>query len=163
MNAGRAFVAGMVGGAAMSALMWMARAMGMPANLEMMLGTMVADPGTTAWIIGLAMHLMLSGAIALIYAWAFEHVTHRAGWLVGAGFGIVHAIIAGIVMGMIPMIHPRMPSPVMPPGAFMSNLGAMGVVAVFMLHLVYGAVVGAMYGPPVHGHFAPDDQHVARP
>jgi len=151
MKAGKAFVAGMVGGAVMSVLMWMARTMmGMPANLEMMLGTMVTDPGTTAWMIGFVTHLMISGAIALIYAWAFEHVTHRAGWLVGAGFGVVHAIIAGMVMGMMPMIHPRMPNPVMPPGAFMSHLGTMGVVAEFMLHLIYGAVVGAMYGAVIH-------------
>jgi len=150
MKVGKAFVAGMAGGAVMSALMWMARMMGMPANLEMMLGTMVTDPGTTAWIIGFVMHLMISGAIALIYAWAFEHVTHRAGWLVGAGFGVVHAIIAGMVMGMMPMMHPRMPNPVMPPGAFLSNLGTMGVVAEFMLHMIYGAVVGAMYGAVIH-------------
>lgn len=87
MNGGNAFVAGVVGGLVMSGLMWLARTMmAMPANLEMMLGTMVADPGSTAWIIGFAMHLMISGAIALIYAWAFEHVTHRAAWLIGAGF-----------------------------------------------------------------------------
>jgi hypothetical protein len=151
MKAGRAFVAGMVGGAVMSALMWMGRTvMGMPANLEMMLGTMFTDPGATAWIIGFVMHLMISGAIALIYAWAFEHITHRAGWLLGAGFGIVHAIIGGMVMGMMPMMHPRMPNPIMPPGAFMSSMGTMGVVAEFVLHMVYGAVVGAMYGAVVH-------------
>ena len=50
-------------------------------------------------------------------------------------------------MGMIPLMHPRMPDPVMPPGFFMSNLGTIGPIAVFMLHLVYGAIVGAMYGP----------------
>ena len=36
------------------------------------------------------------------------------------------------------------------PGAFMANLGMMGVGAFFMLHLIYGAIVGAMYGPVVH-------------
>lgn len=155
MKTGTAFVAGVVGGAVMSALMWMARTMmGMPANLEMMLGTMVMDQGTTAWIIGFVMHLMISGAIALVYAWGFEHVTHRAGWLVGAGFGIAHAVIAGLVMGMMPMMHPRMPDPVMAPGAYMSALGTMGVVAEFMLHMVYGAVVGAMYGAVVHARMA---------
>lgn len=163
MNAGRAFVAGLVGGAVMSVLMWMARTMmGMPANLEMMLGTMVTDPGTTAWLVGFVMHLMISGAIALIYAWAFEHVTHRAGWVVGVGFGVVHAIIAGVVMGMMPMMHPRMPNPVMPPGAFMSQLGAMGVLAEFMLHMIYGAVVGAMYGPVVHDRLTVGDHRAAR-
>ncbi len=152
MKTQSAFVAGMVGGVVMSIVMWMARLMGMQMNLEMMLGTMVADPGMTTWVIGFVIHLILSGAIALIYAWGFEHVTHRAGWLVGAGFGIIHAIIAGMFMGMVPMIHPRMPTPVAPPGAFLSNMGTMGVVALFMLHIIYGAVVGAMYGPVLHGH-----------
>ena len=75
----------------MSVLTGLARMMGVPANIEMMLGTMVADPGTTAWLIGFVMHLTLSGLIALIYAWGFEHVTHKAGWAVGTGFGLVHA------------------------------------------------------------------------
>jgi len=151
MKAGTAFVAGVVGGAVMSVLMWMARTMlGMPVNLEMMLGTMVADPGTTAWLIGFVMHLMISGAIALLYAWGFENVTHRAGWLVGAGFSLIHIVIAGVVMGMMPMMHPRMPNPISPPGAFMSNLGVMGIVAEVMLHVIYGAIVGAMYGAVVH-------------
>ncbi len=162
MKTGTAFTAGVVGGAAMSALMWMARTvMGMPANLEMMLGTMVMDPGTTAWITGFVMHLMISGAIALLYAWGFEHLTHRAGWLIGAGFGILHAIVAGIFMGMMPMMHPRMP-PMMEPGAYMSNLGMMGVVAEFMLHIVYGAIVGAMYGTVLHRHGVVDESRPIR-
>jgi hypothetical protein len=151
MKAGKAFVAGITGGLVMSVLMWIGRTMGMPANLEMMLGTIVLDPGATAWIIGLVMHLTISGSIALIYAWGFEHVTHRAGWLVGGSFGIVHAVIAGTVMGMMPAMNPRMPTPIMAPGAFMSSLGTMGVVAEFVLHLVYGAIVGAMYGAVLHG------------
>jgi len=149
MNTGRAFGVGVVGGIVMSIVLAMARLMGIPANLEMMEGTMFMDPGPMAWVMGFIMHLVLSGLIALVYAWGFEHVTHRSGALVGAGFGIVHAVIAGMVMGMMPMIHPRMPSPVMPPGAFMSHLGIMGPIAVFMLHMIYGAIVGRMYAPVV--------------
>ncbi len=153
MKIGKAFLAGVIGGAVMSALMWMGRViMEVPANLEMMLGTMVLEPGSTAWIIGLMMHLMISGLIAIIYAWGFERVTHRAGWLVGAGFGLIHAIIAGMVMGTMPAMHPRMPEPMMPPGAYLSSMGAMGVMMEFVLHLIYGAIVGAMYAPVLHGH-----------
>lgn len=151
MNAQRAFVAGVTGGAVMSLLLVMARTvMGMPANLELMLGAMFVDPSTTAWMIGVVMHLMISGVIALAYAWGFENVTHRAGWLVGVGFSLIHVVIAGVAMGMIPMMHPRMPNPMSPPGAFMSNLGTMGIVAEVMLHVIYGAVVGAMYGAVIH-------------
>ena len=148
MNFGRAFLAGVIGGAAMSVGLAMGRAMGMPANLEMMLGTMTgSQPGATAWAAGFVAHIVISGLIALIYAVGFEYVTHRAGWLVGAGFGFIHAIIGGLFMGVMPMMHPLIPGRMPAPGAFMSNMGAMGVVAEFTLHLIYGAVVGAMYTP----------------
>lgn len=148
INGGRAFVAGMTGGAVMTGIMWMARTfMGMPMNLEMMEGTMlVHTPGTAAWVVGFVMHLMISGLIALAYAWAFEHVVHRSGAGVGALFGLVHAVVAGVAMGMVPSVHPLIPEQMPAPGAFLSNI-PMGVVALFMLHAIYGAVVGAMYVP----------------
>ncbi|MBA3657860.1 MAG: hypothetical protein H0W69_10970 [Gemmatimonadaceae bacterium] len=149
MKVGKALIAGIVGGAAMTTLAWLARQMGIDINAEMMLGTMVSPPGTGAWLIGFAMHMMLSVVIALIYAWGFERVTHRAGAVVGLGFAVIHVIIAGIVMGMIPAIHPMIPEQMPAPGAFLANMGTT-FVAVFVLeHLVYGTIVGALYGPVV--------------
>ena len=152
MSAGRAFVAGMVGGAAMSAVMWMGRSMlGMDVNLSMMLGTMfVQPPGAVAWIVGFIMHLMISGLIALIYAWGFEHVTHRAGWLVGVLFSLIHSIGTGLFMGMVPAMHPLIPEKMPAPGFFLANKGGMYVVMLFVLHAIYGAIVGAMYGSVEH-------------
>lgn len=72
-----------------------------------MQGTMLGlEPGTTAWIVGFIMHLMISGLIALVYAAGFEYITHRAGWIMGVAFSIVHVLIGGIVMGMVPAMHP---------------------------------------------------------
>jgi hypothetical protein len=148
MNYTRAVLGGIVGGAVMSLLMAAGRAMGMQANLEMMLGTMFgAAPGPGTWMLGFAMHLVISALIAVVYGWGFEYLTHRSGWSVGFGFAVVHAVIAGVVMGMIPAIHPLIPEQMPAPGAFMSNLGMIGIAAEFMLHVVYGAIVGAMYGP----------------
>lgn len=47
----------------------------------MILGTMVTDPSATARLIGLGVHLIVSGVIAFSDAWSFENVTHRSGWL----------------------------------------------------------------------------------
>ena len=149
MKAGRAFAAGVAGGIVMSIILAMARGMGMPAQLEMLEGTMMLPPGPAAFWLGMMMHLIISGVIGLIYGWGFEAV-RRAGWVTGLGFGVIHAIIAGMAMGMMPMIHPRIP-PMHAPGWFMSNIGMMGVAAMVMLHLIYGAVVGAIYGPVQHG------------
>lgn len=131
----------------MSALMFLGRAaMGMDVNLEMMMGTMFLEPGPAAWILGFAMHLMVSGLIALAYAWGFETVTKRADAGRGAAFSLVHILIAGVVMGaMIPVVHRLIPEQMPGPGFFLANHGTMGVVAFVVLHLVFGAVVGAMY------------------
>lgn len=150
MRYGRAVLGGVIGGAVMSLMMALGRSMmGMQANLEMMLGTMFgAAPGPGTWLLGFGMHLMISALIALIYAWGFERLTHRGGWQMGLGFGVIHAVIGGVAMGMMPAIHPLIPEQMPAPGAFMSNLGMMGIVAEFVLHMVYGAIVGATYGRP---------------
>jgi hypothetical protein len=129
MKYGKAFAAGIVGAIAMTIIMVMARAMGMPANLEMMLGTMMGNPPSAmAWVIGLIMHLIAGGV-----------------------FGVIHTLFSGlVVLGMLPAIHPLVPEMMAAPGVFMANLGVEGVVAFVALHLIYGAMVGAMYGPVLH-------------
>ncbi|MDT7858370.1 hypothetical protein RQM47_17100 [Rubrivirga sp. S365] len=153
MKTGKAFLAGVVGGAVMSAIMFMARTvMGMDVKLELLLGTMVGlQPGTTAWIVGFVMHLMISGLIALAYAWAFENVLHRANAGAGVMVSVVHIVVAGVFMGLMPMMHPLVPEQMEGPGFFMLGLGVMGLVAFVMLHVIFGAIVGAMYGPALHG------------
>lgn len=153
MNYGRAFLGGVIGGAVMSLIMAMARNfMGMPVHLEMMEGTMLGlQPSTTTWVIGFIMHLIISGIIGIIYAFGFEYAAHRSGLGVGIVFSLVHIIIGGIVMGMVPMMHPLVPEQMPAPGYFMSKLGVMGMIAFVMLHIIYGAIVGAMY-PPVQHH-----------
>ncbi len=112
-------------------------------------------PSAAKWVMGFIMHLIAGGIFVLIYAVGFEYLTHRAGWLVGAGFGLIHSLFAGLFMAMMPAMHPLIPEAMPAPGAFMSNLGMMGVVAEIMLHLIYGAIVGAMYGPVSHRPVGP--------
>jgi hypothetical protein len=151
MKMGRAFFAGAVGGVAMTALGWVARQIGLQMNGEMMLGTMVSrSPGGAAWLIGFAIHLTLSLLIALPYAWGFERVTHRAGATVGLGFAIIHLIIAGLMMAIMPAVHPMIPEQMPAPGAFLANMGPPFVALFVIEHLIYGTIVGALYGPVLH-------------
>jgi len=147
MRLGRAVIFGVVGAAAMSMMMLLARTMGMPAALEMMLGTMTgAGPGPGPFALGLAIHLVMGGLFGIGYAWLFERVLHHGGAVAGVGIGLVHAVFAGIFMAVIPIIHPLIPAEMPAPGAFMANLGPMGVVAEFALHAIFGAIVGGGYG-----------------
>src|SRR5690606_35157864 len=83
MKSRSAFPVGVVGGAAMSAVMFLARLLGLQANLGMMLGTLFLPPGAVAWGVGFVVHLVVSGLIGLLYGRGFERVTHRAS--AGAG------------------------------------------------------------------------------
>jgi hypothetical protein len=148
LNTRSAFLAGVAGGAAMSIGLAGLRALGIPADFEMMLGTMTGlDPGTTALAIGFAIHFLIAGLIGLVYAWGFERVTRRAGVTIGAAFSVLNAIAGGLFMGLVPVMHPLIPESMPAPGAFMANLGTAGILAEFILHLVYGGVVGAVYRP----------------
>lgn len=149
MRTRAAFVAGVAGGAVMSIVMVIARALGMSASLEMMLGTLLLPPGTLAWIVGLAMHLLISGGIGLVYAWVFEHVTRRAGVRMGLALSTLHTMIGGLFLGILPAVHRLMPEQMAPPGELFVRDGWPGVVAFVVSHALYGAIVGARCEPAV--------------
>jgi hypothetical protein len=147
MKFGKAFIVGVVAGAALSLMLAIARSLGLPANLEVMQGSIVTGSvGPSAYALGLVMHLVISGLIAMFYAIVFEFGTRRAGVWIGLLLSIVHTLIAGVFMAIAPMIHPLIPSELSAPGAFMANLGAPGVILFIALHLVFGAIVGGLYG-----------------
>jgi len=119
----------------------------LPAGVGLPLGTMTGMmPSGTTFAIGLVVHLMRGAALAVAYAWLFERVAHRGRWTPGALVAIPHIVLAELMMGAIPMMHPLMPNPVAPRGVFMSGLSPMGVGAVLMLHVIFGAIVGGVYG-----------------
>jgi hypothetical protein len=149
MKFGRAAVAGVTGGVAMTILAWIVRQMGIDMNPEMMFGTMLTS-GNGAWNAGFTMHMMFSIGFALIYAWGFERLVHRADALVGLGFAVVHIIVAGLAMALIPMVHPMIPERMPAPGAFLAKMGPTFVGLFVLEHLMYGAIVGALYGPVRH-------------
>lgn len=136
------FGVGVLGAAAMSLLMALARGMGLTQmNLEMMLGTMLASPSGGTRFLGFVWHLINGGIFALIYAAGFKALG-RASASLGLGFGTIHWVVAGVFMGMVPLMHPMIPEMMAPPGYFGVNGGAFDFVAELMLHWVYGGIVG---------------------
>lgn len=144
MDPRRLFLFGVFGGALMTMLMTFARLLGLPMSFELLLGTLVGiPPGLVAWIVGLGIHLALSGLIALVYGWAFEHLPpHHAGRDVGMLYSLAHVFIAGTLLSAIPLIHPAMPGVLEEPGPFYAERGLIAVLLFFVAHVIYGAVVG---------------------
>ena len=146
MRAGLAFLTGVIAGAVMIALLITARIAGITEmNIALTLGSMITREITAGtWALGFLMHLALSGLIALIYASVFEAV-RRSTWRLGLIGGAIHTAIAGLVMLLIPAIHPIIPDVIAAPGAFGVNYGAATVATFVFLHLIYGAIVGGVY------------------
>jgi len=126
MNVKRALGAGAAGTAAMTMLMLAAPMMGMP---RMPIGEMLGGFLGIGIVAGWAMHGAIGLVLAVIYAVA------AAGRLRGAVYGFLVFLVAQLAV-----------SPMMGGGVFSG--GQMLVVAGSLLgHLVYGSVMGAVYGP----------------
>jgi hypothetical protein len=125
-------------------------------SLPYMLGTMLTPSRDRAKLLGFGMHLLNGWAFSLLYVAAFE-AWGRASPLLGAAIGVVHAafvLTAG--MRFLPGLHPRMASEdqgptvtrqLEPPGFLALNYGVRTPLSVLAAHAVFGAILGAFYGP----------------
>jgi hypothetical protein len=104
-------------------------------------------------VVGYAWHIVNGLVFSLVYFAVFEAVG-RAGWAFGLALGAVHACFVGggLVNVVLPAVHPRMGTPwsdaeetpiLEQPGFMLVNYGRMTAVVTFVLHLAYGAIVGA--------------------
>ena len=102
-------------------------------DIPLLLGTIFTANRRRASVIGYAIHFVNGLLFALVYYGIFAAVG-RAGWLFGAGLGVVHAMFAGgaLVNILLPAVHPRMGTPwsdaeetplLEPPGFGLRNYG----------------------------------------
>ena len=141
-----AITAGLVGTAVISLMMAMAPRMGMPPMaIWELLGSMFDPSGNRA--LGWAAHIMMGVAFALIYAFVWSAGIGSATVLNGAAFGVVHWVLVGLAMGMIPAIHAGMRAGATPaPGLFMMGSGGlMDFMGGLVGHTAYGVVVALTY------------------
>lgn len=146
MNAAKGFVAGVIGGAVFSVILALGRSLGMPVNLELILGTFLGGSlDLWHWLFGFAIQLLLAGALGVAFAAGFEHLVQRADWLIGVAFSVVAIWVLGLALALVPYVHPLVPERLAPPGAFLSYAGYWGTQLFVLAMAAYGAVVGALY------------------
>jgi hypothetical protein len=147
MKIRRALGFGVLGALAISVLSALLRAAHVPIDLELILGTLTGlGPGPLASGVGLLVHLAIGAAFGLLYGFLFERVWNHGGAATGMILGVLHAALIGMVLGLTPRFHPLIPSVLPSPGPYFANLGPLGVVAFFAVHVLYGAIVGRGYG-----------------
>jgi hypothetical protein len=130
LNFRRAVLAGIVGTAAMTMLMLVAPLMGMPKMpIGEMLGSFLHIGSAAGW----AMHVVIGLVLALIYAgWV-------AAWLPGG------PALSGAIYGFGVFLLAQLAVAPMMGGAVFSGGNMPMIAGSLMGHLVYGALVGAVY------------------
>ena len=132
---GKGMLAGFAATVVLSALMLMKTAMGiMPAlDLPKMIAGMMGRPGTPA--VGWVAHFMIG---IVLYGVAIVLLSRRL-----PGSHTVRGMIVGAIGWLVMM---TMLMPMAGGGLFALGLGLMAPVMTLMLHLIFGAVLGAGYG-----------------
>jgi uncharacterized membrane protein YagU involved in acid resistance len=139
MNLSRAAVAGLLGTAAMTALLLVEPSIGLPKiAMGQVLSTSLGL--TTAHLsigpaLGWALHFLIGMALAVTYAAAFDRRLPGTGVVRGLTFGILVFVVAQVVF--MPLV-----------GGGIFSRGDSELLAGSLLgHLLYGGVVGWTYGP----------------
>jgi hypothetical protein len=119
-------------------------------RLELLLGSIMTGRyvGTDTWTLGFAWHLLNGGIFALFYQAIFRTVG-RAGPALGALLGVVHWMLAGVILPIFMFVRPALVG--VDAGSDYFVWGAWGGMTFFgslILHLVYGTTVGALAPPP---------------
>jgi hypothetical protein len=154
MSLAGALVGGAVGTLVLTSGMRVAQEIGWTRmDIPLVLGTMFTPRRRAAAIIGYAVHLANGFLFALVYYGIFSAAGH-AGWLFGLALGGLQAAFVGSagLNVLLPTIHPRMGTPwtnsretplLEPPGFLLVNYGPVTAIVTLVLHLAYGAIVGA--------------------
>lgn len=131
LNLGRSILAGLVGTAVMTMLMLAAPLMGMP---KMPIGEMLGSFLHIGAVAGWGVHVLIGLTLALMYAAVAAAVLPGAPALRGAIYGFGVFLVAQIVV-----------TPMMGGGVFSGGDVRM-IMGSLVGHLIYGGLVGAIYG-----------------
>lgn len=147
----------LVGTSVMTVLMETAQARRLTRmSLPYILGTMITERRPLIRVCGSLFHLLNGLVFGSVYAVVFERLK-RSGPLTGAAIGALHGATALVcIIPVVQEVHPRMseedegpdPTPMLQaPGFLALNYGIQTPAGAMAAHLVYGAIVGAMYRP----------------
>ena len=141
-----AVVAGLAGTIVMSIALAMGPQMGMPKmDFVGLLGSLFSPKQNRA--VGWILHLLIGVFWAFVYAAVWAAGIGSPDVTIGALFGIVHWLIAGLLIGLVSAVHAgARAGTVQAPGFYLLNLGgSMGFFGGLMGHIIFGLTVGLVY------------------
>ena len=142
-NAGSAILAGFVATVVLSVLMLMKAMMGIMPDLDIaqMLGSMMGTGPAMGWVGHFFIGTVLWG---LLFSFLAPHLPGSSNWQRGIVFGL------GAWLIMMIMVMPMAGA-----GLFGLRMGPMAPVMTAMLHAIFGAVLGGVFGALTRVRAAP--------
>lgn len=136
----KGLLAGLVATLVLSAIMVLKSMIGIMPELDLpkMIAGMMGQPGMP--VIGWAAHFMIG---IVVYGVAIARLDHKL-----PGSHTVQGVVLGAIGWLIMMV---MLMPMAGAGLFGMNMGIMAPMMTLVLHLIFGAVLGAVYGRAVRG------------
>jgi len=120
----------------------------MKMNILYLLGSMMVRHKASAYIAGIMVHGAMSISFALAHVGvyrAFGLDSNLVAW--GLLFGLVHYLVIGMALGMMPMMHPRIKAgEIQAPGAYALSYPTATAAGFLMLHLLFGGLYGFFSG-----------------
>jgi hypothetical protein len=136
-----AMIAGLVGTAAMTLMIYVGPLLEMPKmDLIELLGSTFSGNKTLATILGTVLHLILGAIFGIIYGLVWSFGVFSPNWFTGLLFGLVHGVAASSVIPRWLQAHPR------PPGMERSMLW---VIIFWLVHAVFGLATALTYAAVV--------------
>lgn len=151
----QAILAGFIATALMTIAMYAGKIMGLSMDMPRAVGLMFVDEyhkPRDIYGLGFAVHFALGILFGIVYALLFHlfgagtDISATAAW--GIALGALQGLALGAALGFMPAVHPRVGegAVISPPGFFGRNYGVSMPVGLVVLHIIFGAVVGVVYG-----------------
>ena len=148
---------GLVATIAMTTVMQGSQGLGLSRlSMPFLLGTLFTANRRWANVIGILCYIIGGWLFALLYLLIFMQIGTASIWL-GTLFGLVHGVFLLVVLlPLLPEVHPRMATEYVgpsdgrrlePPGFMGLNYGYRTPLVALTGHVVYGAVLGALFAP----------------
>lgn len=133
-NLFKGMLAGLVATIVLSGLMVMKESMGLMPQLDViaMLSKMMGSSPAMGWAVHFVIGTIVWGAL---FAWSAPLLPGASYWFKGVVFGIGAWLL--MMIGVMPMAGA---------GLFGMSLGTMAPVMTFVLHVIFGLVLGSAYG-----------------
>ncbi len=149
----KAALAGAAGALAWEAILRGAALAGMPLfDLVRELGTLVAASGRPAlwWPAGLAIHSLVGALWAIFYAYFFWTLLRLRPVFQGLVFSLLPTILALLIAyPQLQFMHSQQSILLVDPASLFGALSWREPVGILLGHLIFGAVLGALYTHPV--------------